>query len=71
MQNQLETILQSMRDALEKLERAIQLPSRKEFETMTSRVAELSRRLDDVEKKPAKKPAAAKKSATKPKSKKR
>lgn len=66
MQNQLETILQSMRDALEKLERAIQLPSRKEFESMTSRVAELSRRLDDVEKKPAKKPAA-KKSAPKKK----
>lgn len=68
MQNQLETILQSMRDALEKLERAIQLPSRKEFESMTSRVAELSRRLDDVEKKPAKKPAA-KKSAPKKKKK--
>ena len=67
MQNQLETILQSMRDALEKLERAIQLPSRKEFETMTSRVAELSRRLDDVEKKPA----AAKKPAPKKKTKKR
>ena len=61
MQNQLENILQTMRDALEKLERAIQLPSRKEFESMTSRVAELSRRLDDVEKKPA--AAAAKKSA--------
>lgn len=67
MQNQLENILQSMRDALEKLERAIQLPSRKEFENMTSRVAELSRRLDDVEKKPAKKPASAKKSAPKKK----
>ena len=65
MQNQLENILQAMRDALEKLERAIQLPSRKEFESMTTRVAELSRRLDEVEKEPAKKPA--KKSAPKKK----
>lgn len=65
MQNQLENILQAMRDALEKLERAIQLPSRKEFESMTTRVAELSRRLDDVEKKPARKPAARKSSSKK------
>ena len=58
MQNQLENILQAMRDALEKLERAIQLPSRKEFESMTSRVAELSKRLDEVETNGPKKKAA-------------
>lgn len=66
MQNQLETLLQSMRDALEKLERAIQLPSRKEFESMTSRVSDLSKRLDDIEKNgPKKKAGAAKKSKPK------
>ena len=68
MQNQVENILQAMRDALEKLERAIQLPSRKEFESMTTRVAELSKRLDDVEKNgPKTKKKAAKKSASKKK----
>ena len=60
MQNQLETVLQAMRDTLEKLERAIQLPSRKEFEAMTARVASLSRRLDDIEKNGPKKRAAKK-----------
>lgn len=68
MQNQVENILQAMRDALEKLERAIQLPSRKEFESMTSRVAELSKRLDEVEKNGPKKKAARK--ATRPSKKK-
>lgn len=64
MQNQIETLLQSMRDALEKLERAIQLPSRKEFESMTERVVDLSKRLDEIEKNgPKKKPASAKKSS--------
>ena len=67
MQNQLETLLQSMRDALEKLERAIQLPSRKEFESMTSRVSDLSKRLDDIEKNGPKKKAAPAKKASKPK----
>ena len=66
MQNQIETLLQSMRDALEKLERAIQLPSRKEFESMTERVVDLSKRLDEIEKNGPKKKAAAKK-ASKPK----
>ncbi len=50
MSNQLDTLLQSMRDALEKLERAVQLPSRKDFESMTDRVKELSRRIDQLEK---------------------
>ena len=63
--NQLENLLQSMRDALEKLERAIQLPSRKEFESMTSRVAELSKRIDEIETNGPKK-KAAKSSGKKP-----
>jgi hypothetical protein len=63
VQNQLENILQAMRDALEKLERAIQLPSRKEFESMTSRVADLSKRLDEVETNGPKKKAAKKSAA--------
>lgn len=68
MQNQLETLLQSMRDALEKLERAIQLPSRKEFESMTSRVSDLSKRLDDIEKNgPKKKAGGSAKKSSKPK----
>lgn len=56
--NQLENLLQTMRDALEKLERAIQLPSRKEFESMTGKVSELSRRIDDIERNGPKKKAA-------------
>lgn len=63
--NQLENLLQSMRDALEKLERAIQLPSRKEFESMTDRVSELSKRIDHIEKNGPKK-KAAKSSGKKP-----
>lgn len=51
MQNPaLDTLLQTMREALEKLERAVQLPSRKDFESMTSRVSELSRRIEALEK---------------------
>ena len=67
--NQLEVLLQSMRDALEKLERAIQLPNRKEFESMTNKVVELSNRIDELEKNPKKK--AAKKSAAPKKTKKK
>ena len=46
----LENLLQSMREALEKLERAVQLPSRKDFEAMTERVRDLSRRIEQLEK---------------------
>ena len=57
MQNPaLETLLQTMRDAIEKLERAVQLPSRKDFETMTERVDELSKRIASLEKKKSSKP---------------
>ena len=57
MQNPaLETLLQTMRDAIEKLERAVQLPSRKDFDTMTDRVEELSRRIASLEKKKSSKP---------------
>lgn len=52
----LETLLQTMRDAIEKLERAVQLPSRKDFESMTERVDELSRRIASLEKKKSSKP---------------
>lgn len=51
MQNPaLETLLQTMRDAIEKLERAVQLPSRKDFDSMTDKVDELSRRIASLEK---------------------
>ncbi len=51
MQNPaLETLLQTMRDAIEKLERAVQLPSRKDFDSMTDKVDELSRRIGSLEK---------------------
>ncbi len=50
----LDALLQSMKDALEKLERAIQLPSRKEFQSMADRVSELSRRIDRIERSPRK-----------------
>ena len=57
MQNPaLETLLQTMRDAIEKLERAVQLPSRKDFDSMTERVDELSRRIGSLEKKKSSKP---------------
>jgi polyhydroxyalkanoate synthesis regulator phasin len=46
----LETLLQTMRDAIEKLERAVQLPSRKDFDAMTEKVDELSRRISAIEK---------------------
>ena len=39
-----------MRDAIEKLERAVQLPSRKDFDSMTDKVDELSRRIASLEK---------------------
>lgn len=62
MTNQLEILLQTMRDALEKMERAVQLPSRKDFETMSERVKELSKRIDQLEKSgPKKKKPAPKK----------
>lgn len=67
MQNQLDNVLQAMRDALEKLERAVQLPSRKEFESMSARVADLSRRLDEIERNAPAKKAAARKPAPKKK----
>lgn len=63
MNQGLENVLQAMRDALEKLERAIQLPSRKEFDSMTQRVSELGRRLDELERTGPKKKAAKKSSA--------
>lgn len=57
MQNPaLETLLQTMRDAIEKLERAVQLPSRKDFDAMTDRVDELTRRIASLEKKKSSKP---------------
>ena len=65
MQNPaLENLLQTMRDALEKMERAVQLPTRKDFDAMMTRVAELSRRIETLEK-------SGKKSATKKPSKKK
>ena len=65
MQNPaLENLLQTMRDAVEKLERAVQLPTRKDFDTMTTRVAELSRRIEQLEKS-GKRGGAAKKSTKK------
>jgi polyhydroxyalkanoate synthesis regulator phasin len=45
----LDNLVQAMRDALEKLERAIQLPSRKDFDSMTERVSELSKRIEALE----------------------
>ncbi len=51
MQNTFENVVGALKDALEKLEKAIQpFPTRKDFEEMTSRVAELSRRIDALEK---------------------
>lgn len=51
MQNPgLDNLLQSMREALEKIERTLQLPSRSDFETMNARVKELARRIDSLEK---------------------
>lgn len=65
MQNPaLENLLQTMRDAVEKLERAVQLPTRKDFDAMMTRVAELSRRIEQLEKS-GKRGSAAKKSTKK------
>lgn len=51
MQNPaLENLLQTMRDAVDKLERAVQLPTRKDFDAMMTRVVELSRRIEQLEK---------------------
>jgi polyhydroxyalkanoate synthesis regulator phasin len=61
MTNQLEILLQTMRDALEKMERAVQLPTRKDFETMSERVKELSKRIDQLEKSGPKKKKSPKK----------
>ena len=52
----LETLLTTMRETLEKLERAIQLPSRKDFDTMSEKVDELARRIATIEKSGKKKP---------------
>ena len=52
----LETLLTTMRETLEKLERAIQLPSRKDFETMDEKVDDLARRIAAIEKSGKKKP---------------
>jgi polyhydroxyalkanoate synthesis regulator phasin len=61
MQNPtLENLLQTMREAVEKLERAVQLPSRKDFDAMTDKVDELSKRIASIEK-TGRKPGAAKK----------
>ena len=62
MQNPAENVLQALREAFEKLEKAVQLPSRKDFDDMAKRVAELSKRIDSIEKRgPVKKKAAGKK----------
>lgn len=59
----LENLLQTMRDAVEKLERAVQLPSRKDFDSMNEKVDELARRIASLEKNGTrkKKPASKKK----------
>lgn len=51
MQNPgLDNLLQSMREALEKIERTLQLPSRSDFDKMNERVKELGRRIESLEK---------------------
>ena len=66
MQNPaLENLLQTMRDALEKMERAVQLPTRKDFDAMMTRVAELSRRIETLEKSGKKSASASKKPSKK------
>lgn len=46
----LENLLQTMREAVEKLERAVQLPNRKDFDSMSEKVDELARRIASLEK---------------------
>ena len=50
MQNPAENVLQALREAFEKLEKAVQLPSRKDFDDMAKRVSELSKRIEAIEK---------------------
>jgi len=57
----LENLLQTMREAVEKLERAVQLPNRKDFDAMNEKVDELARRIASLEKNPKKKKSAPKK----------
>lgn len=57
----LDTLLQTMRETLEKLERAVQLPSRKDFESMTDKVDELARRIAALEKNGTRKKKSPKK----------